>query len=343
MFSSIRILQLSALLNRRRRKFLQTVLSATLVSMTAGSSSPAFAAYPDRPIVIVVPFSAGGSTDVLARLLARPMQEMLKQPVIVENRVGAAGAIGAAYVAKSNPDGYTVLFGGVGTNILNPLTIPETPYNPQKDLAAVGEVCTVDYVLVVKADSPFKSLSDVIAKAKAQKDSISYMSTGNKGPLHLGMAYLSKMAGVSLIHAPYKGESAALPDVLAGRVDIGIMTVPFTAPLIREGKLRAIASVGNKRSTLLPQVPTVAESGFPTYALPIWIGLSVPAATAKERIDLLNRALHHALSDSDVKSRMSALGVSPVGSSPSEFSAFQDRERERWLLMIKESGTALDK
>ena len=343
MLSKTRISRLSFSLYSRHRKFLRMALGATLVAIAHGISFPVFAAYPDRPIVIVVPFSAGGSTDVLARLLAKPMQEILKQPVVVENRVGAAGAIGAGYVAKSSPDGYTVLFGGVGTNVLNPLTVPETPYKPQRDLAAVGEVCTVDYVLVVKADSPFKSLSDVIEKAKAEKNSVSYMSTGNKGPLHLGMEHLSKMAGVSLVHAPYKGESAALPDVLAGRVDIGIMTVPFTTPLIREGKLRAIASVGNKRSPLLPQVPTVAESGFPAYVLPIWIGISVPAGTAKERIDLLNRALNQALSDNDVKVRTSTLGVSPVGGSPAEFAAFQDRERERWLLMIKESGAALDK
>jgi len=327
---------------RHAMRMLGKAASALAIVLAAGAGAPALASFPDKPITIVVPFSPGGSTDVLARLLSKPMQTYLKQPVIVDNRVGAAGAIGAAIVAKAAPDGYTVLFGGVGTNIVNPLTVPETPYDPRKDFAPVGQVCTVDYVLVVTANSPIKSLSDLIARAKQSKDNVSYMSTGNKGPLHLGMEYLSKMAGVSMVHAPYKGEAAALPDVIAGLVDVGMMTVPFTAPLIQEGKLRALANIGGKRSALLPDVPTIAESGYPGYELPIWIGLSVPAGTPADRIDALNKALLEALKDGEVRKRMVTLGVTAAGSTPTEFASFLERERARWVTMIKETG-ALDK
>ncbi len=322
---------------------LPALLSCVLVGAAwVVAAAPAFAAFPDKPIVIVVPFSAGGSTDVLARLLAKPMQASLKQPVVVENRVGAAGAIGASSVARSPADGYTVLFGGVGTNIVSPLTVPETPYNPQKDFAPVGQVCTVDYVLVVSASSPIKSFKDLVEKARQRENTVSYMSTGFKGPLHLGMAYLSKMAGIGMVHAPYKGEAAALPDVISSRVDVGMMTVPFTVPLIQDGKLRALANIGGKRSALLPDVPTVAESGYPGYELPIWIGLSVPAGTPQDRIETLNAAMREALADDDVKKRMLTLGVTGVGSPPAEFAAFLEKERSRWVTMIKDAGT-LDK
>ncbi|WP_151448669.1 Bug family tripartite tricarboxylate transporter substrate binding protein [Lacisediminimonas profundi] len=324
------------------RAFAKVASAMAIGAAFAAFPATSFAAFPEKPITIIVPFTAGGSTDVLARLIAKPMQAVLKQPVVVENKVGAAGAIGAAAVAKSPADGYTIVFGGVGTNIVSPLTVPETPYDPQKDFAPVGQVCTVEYVLVVNANSPIKTFGDLVARAKQNKGAVSYMSTGNKGPLHLGMEYFSKLAGVNMVHVPYKGEAAALPDVISSRVDVGMMTVPFTVPLINDGKLRALAAIGGKRSALLPNVPTVSESGYPSYELPIWIGLSVPAGTPADRIELLNKAMREALKDEDVKKRMLTLGVTAVGSTPAEFAAFLEKERTRWVTMIKSTG-ALEK
>jgi tripartite-type tricarboxylate transporter receptor subunit TctC len=317
-----------------RRKLLLAALCA--------AAAPSYAAWPERPITLVVPFSAGGSTDVLARLLGKSMQATLGQTIVVENRVGAAGSIGAQYVAKAAPDGYTLVFGGVGTNIVNPLTVPETPYNPQRDFAPVGLVCTVDYVLVVNASSPIKTFQDFVLRAKQNKRSVSYMSTGNKGPLHVGMEYLSQKADMELVHVPYRGENAALPDLMASRIDVAMMTIPFTAQSIKEGKMRAIANIGSQRSAMLPDVATVAEQGFPGYALPIWIGISAPAGTPADRIELINKAMKIALNSDEVKQRMSTLGVTAVGSSPAEFRDFMERERARWVTMIKETG-ALDK
>jgi tripartite-type tricarboxylate transporter receptor subunit TctC len=321
---------------RSARRKLLTCALGTL--MLLAGAAPALAAFPDRPLTLVVPFSAGGSTDVLARMLARTMQRTLGQPVIVENRVGAAGAIGAAYVAKSAPDGYTLVFGGVGTNIVTPLTVPETPFNPRTDLAPVGLVCTVDYLLVVNAANPVRDLPDLIARAKRDKGSISYMSTGNKGPLHVGMEFLSKSAGMSLSHVPYKGENAALPDLLASRIDVAMMTVAFTTPMIREGKMRALANLGSQRSASFPDVPTVAELGFPGYALPIWIGISVPAATPPDRIAVLNHALRESLKDDEIQKRMPSMGMTTLSGTPKEFKDFLDREHARWVNMIKEAG-----
>lgn len=304
-----------------------------------GAENSAFAAWPEKALTIVVPFSAGGSTDILARMLAKPMQNYLGQTVLIENRVGAAGAVGAAAVAKAAPDGYTILFGGVGTNIVVPLTVPETTYNPQRDLAPAGQVCTVDYVLVVKADSAIKSVDDLVKIAKQKSGAVSYMSTGNKGPLHLGMAYFSKLADIELNHIPYKGEAAAMPDLVSGRVDVAMMTVPYTIPMISDGKIRAIASIAPTRSALMPEIKTIAEmGGYQDFQLPIWIGLSVPAGTPADRIELINQAMRIALKDDEVKQSMLRLGVSPVGSTPAEFGAFQEKERKRWSTMIKETG-----
>ncbi len=320
-----------------RRSMLGTAIAISFYIV--GAANPALAAWPEKSLTIVVPFSAGGSTDILARILAKPMQNFLEQTVVIENRVGAAGAVGAAAVAKAAPDGYTILFGGVGTNIVVPLTVPETTYDPQRDLAPVGQVCTVDYVLVVKSDSPIKSVDDLVRLAKQKPGAISYMSTGNKGPLHLGMAYFSKLTDIELNHIPYKGEAAAMPDLVSGRVDVAMMTVPYTMPMIQDGKIRAIASIAPQRSALMPDIKTIAElGGYHAFQLPIWIGLSVPAGTPADRIERLNQAMRIALKDDEVVQTMLKLGVSPVGSTAAEFGAFQESERKRWSTMIKETG-----
>lgn len=313
-------------------------LCGALALTGLGAREARASAYPDKPIRIIVPFSAGGATDILGRMIGQAMEKTLKQPMVVENRVGAAGAIGAAVVAKAEADGYSVLFGGVGTNIVLAYTQPSLPYDPVRDLIPVVNLCNVDYVLAVSATSEFHTLADLISAARKRPRNVSYMSTGPLGPLHLALEYLSKQANVQMVHVPYKGESAALPDLIEGRVDVAMMTVPFVKPLVHDGRLRVLATISGQRAAGMPEVPTVAEQGFPGYAVPIWNGLFVPTHTPPDRIAALNAAAMAALAEPGLRNRMIELGVTPTGSTPTAYAAFLTSERERWLKMIQDTG-----
>jgi tripartite-type tricarboxylate transporter receptor subunit TctC len=293
--------------------------------------------FPSKPIRLVVPFSAGGATDILGRLLGQAMEPHLKQTVVVDNRPGASGAIGASNVVQSPPDGYSVLMGGVGTNIVLAYTMPTLAYDPVKDLLPVAHVCNVDYVLAVAANSPYQTLDDLLAAARKAPKSISYMSTGPLGPLHVAMEYLSKQAGVSMVHVPYAGEAPSLPDLMTGRIDVAVMTIAFTKPLVADGRVRLLATISGERAAARPELPTVAELGFPGFAVPIWNGFFVPAGTPADVIARLNQVTLAAL-DRPVRERMIGLGVTPTGTSPQEYADFLNRERERWSTMIRETG-----
>lgn len=317
---------------------LGTLAGAAALPLLGTATGAAAATFPQKPVRLVVPFAAGGATDILGRLIGRGMERTLGQPVVIENRPGAAGAIGAAHVAKSDPDGYTMLMAGVGSNIVLNMTQPATPYDAERDLQSVVYVCDVDYVMVVNAASPYRTLPDLINAARANPGARSYMSTGQNGPLHVGMEYLTRRAGVKMIHVPYNGEAPAFGDLIGGRIDVAIMTVPFTKPQIAAGKLRPIATISAQRARGMPNVPTVAEQGYPGYAVPIWNGLSVPAGTPAEAMTVLNRAANAALSDPATTQRMLELGVAPIGGPPADFAVMLRRERARWALMIKETG-----
>ena len=321
-----------------RRRVLGALAGAAAAPLLGTSTSALAAGFPEKPVKLVVPFATGGATDILGRLIARGMEGALGQPVIVENRPGAAGAIGAAHVAKSDPDGYTMLMAGVGSNIVLNMTQPSMPYEADRDLQSVIYVCDVDYVMVVNAASPYRTLADLIGAARAKPGTLSYMSTGQNGPLHVGMEYLTKRAGVKMIHVPYKGEAPAFGDLVGGRVDVAVMTVPFTKPQIAAGKLRPIATISAQRARGMPEVPTVAEQGYPGYAVPIWNGLSVAAGTPANAMTVLNRAANEALRDPALTRRMLEMGVAPIGGAPADFAVMLRRERERWALMIKETG-----
>ncbi len=294
--------------------------------------------YPTRPVRLVVPFAPGGATDTLGRLLGRAMEQTLAQTLVVDNRVGAAGAIGATAVAKSPADGYSVLLGGVGTNIVLAYTQPSLPYDPVRDLMPVAYLCNVDYVLTVAANSPYRSLDDLLAAARKRPRAVSYMSTGSLGPLHVALEYLSKRAGVSMVHVPYKGESPALGDLLEGRIDVAVMTIPFTKPLVHEGRVRVLATISAERAASMPEVPTVAELGFSGYAVPIWNGLFVPAKTPSRVIEQLHSAATAAIGAPDMRQRMLDLGVTPTGGTIAAYSRFLQAERERWSAMIRDTG-----
>jgi len=320
----------------RARRSLLALAAATAFACNA----PALAqGYPAKPIKLVVPFAAGGGYDMLARLVGAKMQPALGgQPVVVENRGGAGGALGAGVVAKAPADGYTLLLGSAGSNIVVPMTTTSTPYDPERDFVPIGHVATSDFILVVPATSPYRTLKDILEAAKKQP--LSYMSTGVRGAIHIFSAYLHKVAGgVTMTHVPYPGESAAVADMLQGRVDMANITVSLAMPFIREGKIRPIAAIGTQRSELLPDVPTVAEAGYPGPAMVSWVGLFAPAGTPADVVATLNKALNAALADPEVSRRIKDSGASSLPGSPEQFREFVAKEKARWATMVREAGT----
>ncbi len=288
----------------------------------------------------MVPFSAGGGYDTLARAVSKKMEEALGQPIVVENKGGAGGGIGAAQVAKSPADGYTLLFGSAGSQLVLPLTTPNLSYNDEKDFAPIGHVATSDFIMVVKADSPYRSLKDILEAGKAKPNSVSYMSTGVRGAIHIFNAYLHKVAGgVEMVHVPYAGESPAVADMLTGRVDVTNITVSLANQFIKDGKIRPIAAIGTQRSEMLPDVPTVAEAGYPGPAMVSWVGFFAPTGTPQDVVAKVNKALSTALADPAVQKRIKDTGASMNPGSPEQFKEFLNKERARWATMVRGAGT----
>ena len=325
-----------------RRRGLRLLAGTAAASLGLLPTLARAQAYPARPLQLVVPFSAGGATDVLARHLARSMEQTLRQPVVVDNRVGAAGAIAAAHVARAAPDGHTALFGGVGTNALLEYTQPALPYKPASDFVGAGNFCFVDFVMVVAAASPDKDLAGLLARAKQRPGEVSYMSAGPLGTLHVAQEYLWKLAGVSLNHIPYKGESHVVPDLVAGRVDLALMTLSLARQLAQEGKLRLLATLAPERLRGAPDLPTVAELGFPGFAMPTWNGVFLPRGTPAAQVATLNSALNTALRDTEVLRKVEDMGVSPAApNTPEQHARFMQAERERWRAMVERSGVKI--
>lgn len=323
-----------------RRQLLHRAAGAGVATVTGGlltGKALADSVFPSKPLRLVVPFAAGGATDMLGRILAKALETSLGQSVIVENRVGAAGAVGAASVAKSEADGCSILMGGVGTNIVLEHTMPDLSYKPQRDFAAVASICNVDYVLAVAHDSPYRTLADLLEDARKRPGQVRYMSTGPLGPMNVAMEYLSKLSGVQMIHAPYKGEAPALPDLMQQRVDVGTMTALFTKPQVQAGKLRVLATINSNRMASWADVPTVAEQGFPGYAAPIWNGLFVPKKTPRSVVEKLGQATVSALRSPGLREQLEKQGVSVTGQAPAEYERFLQDERQRWQKMIQES------
>ncbi|WP_066736041.1 tripartite tricarboxylate transporter substrate binding protein [Cupriavidus sp. D384] len=315
---------------------LRRIIVCCAISMAAlGAHAKDF---PDKPIKFIVPFSAGGSTDITARAVAEAMSKYLGERVVVENRPGAAGSLGAAMVARSAADGYTMLAGGVGPISVVPEVDGNLPYNPSKDLEAVGQITNNDYALVVNSASSFKTVRDLFDAAKARPGQVSYMTTGIGGPLHVSMEYFAKKQDLKLNHIPYQGENQAVTDLLTGRLDVALMSVTAIAPLVKSGKVRPIALMGFKRSPVLPNVPTIRESGYKDFEIPVWLGLFVPKGTPQVAVDKLHSALQKALQQQDVKGRLLELGADPVGGSREEYLTFLSSESVRWKTRVAETG-----
>lgn len=321
--------------SRQRRLLLQ---SAAALALGIGGRAHA-QAYPARTIHLIVPFSAGGATDVLARILARSMESTLRQSVVVENRVGATGTLAANYVAKSAPDGYVALFGGVGTNSLLEFTLPSLQYSPSQDFVPAGNFCFVDFVMAVGHDSPYQTLADLLKDAKARPGEVSYQSAGPLGTLHVAQEYLWKTAGVRLNHIPYKGESHVIPDLVSGRVSVAQLTLATARQLAADGKIRMLATMAPERLAGAPDLPTVAEQGFPGFAMPTWNGVFLPKGTPDAVVQKLNDAINVAVKDEDVRQQVLKMGIGPgKPNTPAEHAAFLTQERERWRRMVDESG-----
>ncbi|MFK8252382.1 Bug family tripartite tricarboxylate transporter substrate binding protein [Ancylobacter terrae] len=325
-----------------RRGLVRGACAALLGAAAMSATGPmAYAAYPERPITLVIPFAAGGSTDLVGRLIAQKMSTELGQTVVVENRAGAGGNTGAAAVAKAAPDGYTILMGTVATHALNPALYKKMPYDPVTSFAPVSLLVVVPNVLVVNPAFPAKTTEELIALLKANPDKYSYASSGNGTPLHLSGELFKSMAGVDMQHIPYQGAGPALNDVLANQVPIMFDNLPSSSGHIKSGKLRALGVTTAKRAPSFPDVPAIAEAlpGYETYT---WNALFAPAGTPPEAIAKLNAAANNALKDPQVQARLADFSATVVGSTPEELGAHVKTEIAKWAPIVKASGAQLD-
>lgn len=297
--------------------------------------------FPDRVVTLVVPFAAGGSTDLVARVLAAKMSDILGQQVVVQNVGGGGGSIGAAQVAKASPDGYTILMGTVATHALNPLMLKTKPYDAEKDFAPVSLLVVVPNVLVVNPQLPVNSVKDLIDLLKANPGKYSYASSGNGTPLHLSGELFKKMAGVDMIHIPYKGAGPALNDVLGNQVPIMFDNLPSSSSHIKGGTLRALGVTTKDRAESLPDVATIAETipGYETYT---WNALFAPAGTPPEVVARLNQAAVEAMRDATVKERLKEFSARIVGSTPEELATHVKAEIEKWTPVVKDANIQMD-
>ncbi|CAN7535739.1 tripartite tricarboxylate transporter substrate binding protein [Rhizobium sp. LjRoot254] len=310
---------------------------ALLVSASASWA----ASFPERTIKMVVPFAAGGSTDLVARLVADKMSNLLGQQIIVENVGGAGGNIGAAQVVRAEPDGYTILMGTVATHALNPLILKTKPYDPQKDFAPVSLLVIVPNVLVVNPQFPAKDINELIALLKKNPDKYVYASSGNGTPLHLSGELFKTMTGVTVEHVPYKGSGPALTDLLGNQVPMMFDNLPSSSGHIKSGSLRALGVTTKERVASFPDVPAIAETvpGYETYS---WNALFAPAGTPPEVISTLQQAAAKALQDPEVVDRMGEFSATIVGSTPEQLSEHVKAELAKWAPIVKSSGIQLD-
>ncbi len=297
--------------------------------------------YPSRPIRIVVPYPAGGPIDITARVIGPRLAESLRQPIVIDNRGGAGGTIGADLVAKSAPDGYTLLACSTG-NTINASLVPNLPYDFVRDFAPVTMVVIITSILVVNPAVPARSVQELIALAKAKPGQLSYASTGNGTPTHLAAELFKTMAGVNLLHVPYKGGAPAAVDLLAGQVQLSFISAPAVMPHVKSGRLRALAVTNAKRSQLLPDLPTIAESGLPGYESEGWHGLCAPARTPPAVVERLYRETAAALQIADVTALLASGGAESAGMPPAPFAALIRNEVSKWAKVVKTTGMKID-
>ena len=316
------------------------ILAAMLLAMAAGTVLAD--EWPSKPIHFIVPYPAGGPVDAVARMLGQKVGDALHQPVVVENKAGAGGNIGADFVAKSPADGYTILMGAVATHAINPTLYPSIPYDAARDFAPVTQVAATPNVLVVNPALPVKSVKELIDYARKNPGRLNFGSgsTGSAG--HLAGELMKSMAGIDMTHVPYKGAAPAMQDLLAGRLDLMFDNLASAQAQIKAGKVRALAVTTAQRSPLAPDLPTVGESGLPGFDINTWFGVFAPARTPPAIVQRLHDTFAAALALPDVRERMLALGAEPVASTPKEFAAYIDAEATKYARLVKASGAKAD-
>ncbi|WP_353235857.1 tripartite tricarboxylate transporter substrate binding protein [Diaphorobacter ruginosibacter] len=323
----------------------RTVLATLAVAATAFAVPFAATAndnFPSKVITIVVPFSAGGTTDILARVIAQDLTTQLGQSVVVDNRAGAGGNIGAALAARAPADGYTLFMGTVGTHAINEALYKKMPFNPVKDFQPLSRVANVPNLLVANPSQPFRTVPELIAYAKAHPGEVNFGSSGSGSSIHLSGELFKMMAKVDMVHVPYKGSAPAVTDLLGNQIAIMFDNMPSAINHVRAGKLRPIAVTTAKRSPELPDVPTIAEAGVPGYEATSWFGLFTTAGTPKPVVDKLSAALAKSLASTTVRAKIKEQGGEVVSETPEQFAAFIKAESDKWAKVVKASGATAD-
>ena len=338
-----------ALLRSKRRFAVQlaALASAAAVLTLGGISALAQAAWPNKPVRIVVPFAPGGTTDLLARAVAPELSKAFGQQFIVDNKAGAGGNLGAEAVAKSVPDGYTLLMGTVGTHGINRALYPKLPYDPIKDFAPITLVASVPNVMVVNAElaraNGINSVPDFIKLAKSKPGKLNMASSGNGTSIHLAGELFKSQTGLFMTHIPYRGSGPALLDLVGGQVDVMFDNLPSAMQLIKSGKLKALAVTSAKRSNALPDIPTIEEAaGLKEFEATSWFGLLAPAGTPPDVVNRIQQEVARALSNAAVNEKMLAPGAIPSGNTPAQFAALIDNEHKKWAQVVRASGARID-
>ena len=313
----------------------RTALIATAAFAVTGVQAQQH--WPDKPIRFVVPYPPGGGTDVIARIVQERFQATLGQPIIIENRGGAAGSLGTDVVAKAPSDGYTVLF-TLSSHTINPSIYPKLPFNTVKDFEPVGTVASLPQILVANLQLPVANVAELIALAKAKPDSLSFASVGNGSPGHLAGELFKLRTGTKMTHIPYRGGGPALTDVMGGQVPLLWVSIPAAAQFVKTGKLKALAVSTTKRSAAFPDVPTMQEAGVPDFEVDSWYAMFVPAKTPKPIIEKLNAALNTIVRESDIRDRLLAQGSEGVGGTPAALGKIVDAELVKWAKLAKDAN-----
>jgi tripartite-type tricarboxylate transporter receptor subunit TctC len=314
------------------RAAVSACLAAALLAPAASAQE-----YPSRPVRVVVPFAPGGPNDIIVRLVAQKLFESWGQPFVVENRAGAGGNVGTDYVAKSAPDGYTLLSVGPGSLIINPL-VAKVPYDAERDFAPITIMARAPNALVAHPSLPVRSVKDLIALARARPGAINYGSGGNGSTPHLSAALFAAMAGIELTHVPYKGTAPATTDLIGGQVQIAFLGIPAVLPHVKSGKLRVLAVTGLRRSPELPDVPTVDESGVPGYDVSPWYGLLAPAGTSRAVVTRLAEVATQIVRTAEMREKLAAQGAEAAGGTPEEYAAVIRADAATWARAIDQAG-----
>lgn len=326
-----------------RRFALGSIASAVVLGAgLLGGTSALAQAYPTKPVTIIVPIAAGGTTDILARIIGQALTAELGQSVVVDNRAGAGGNIGGQAAAKATPDGHTLFMGTVGTHAINASLYKKMPFDPVKDFAPLTRVANVPNLLVANPAQPYKSVKDLIAYAKANPGKVNFGSSGNGSSIHLSGELFKSLAKVDMQHVPYKGSAPAVTDLLGNQIGIMFDNMPSAIQHVRSGKLVPLAVTTAKRSPELPNVPTIAEAGVPGYEATSWFGMFAPAGTPAPVLAKLNAAIVKVLAQPDVKKKINEQGAEVYSETPEQFAAFIQAESVKWGKVVKESGASLD-